>query len=61
MNKVVPSELTAELKTQMLEHNDELCYRSMYGVRSQNSDPRDRLEEGPTGKRKHVKNVRRGF
>ena len=32
MNKMVPSELTAELETHMTEHNEKLSYGSMYGV-----------------------------
>lgn len=32
MNKMGPSELTAELETQMTEHNEKLSYGSMYGV-----------------------------
>lgn len=55
MNKMVPSELTAELETQMMEHNEKLSCGSMYGaIRSQRRDPRVRLEEGTVGKKEQI-------
>lgn len=52
VDKMVPSELTAELETQVIGHNDRVSYWSIYAVRSHRCDPKVRLEEGTVGKGK---------
>lgn len=59
---MVPSELTAQLGTQMMDSSDVIIWKCVQGaVRSQRGDPKVRLGERTVGNKEHVQNGRKGF
>lgn len=60
--KMVPSELTAQLGTQMMDSSDVIIWKCVQGaVRSQRRDPKVKLGERTVGNKEHVQNGRKGF